>query len=104
MIEGSGSISLTSGSGSGDRRSKNMWVRIRNTGNWKSGLITHLQKGELGLPLFYHDLLFAAPLLGQGLGKVLHLESNLGNDKRVFRRRKISERGKKTTKINKRTD
>jgi hypothetical protein len=30
MIEGSGSIPLTSGSGSG--RPKNMWIRIRNTG------------------------------------------------------------------------
>ncbi len=35
MIEGSGSIPLTSGSGSGFRRPKNMWIlwiRIRNTG------------------------------------------------------------------------
>ncbi len=30
MIEGSGSIPLTNGSGS--RRPKNMWIRIRNTG------------------------------------------------------------------------
>ncbi len=47
---------------------------------WRSGLIAHLQKGELDLPLLDHDLLFAAPLLGQGLAKVLDLESNLGND------------------------
>ncbi len=32
MIEGSGSIPLTSGSGSGSGRPKNMWIRIRNTG------------------------------------------------------------------------
>jgi hypothetical protein len=35
MIEGSGSIHLTSGSGSGSGRPKNMWIRwirIRNTG------------------------------------------------------------------------
>ncbi len=31
MIEGSGAIPLTSGSGSGSRRPKNMWIRIRNT-------------------------------------------------------------------------
>jgi hypothetical protein len=35
MIEGSGSIPLTNGSGSGSRRPQNMWIRwirIRNTG------------------------------------------------------------------------
>jgi len=35
-IEGSGSIPLTSGSGSGTGRPKNMWIRwirIRNTGH-----------------------------------------------------------------------
>ncbi len=47
----------------------------------KRSKVAYLQKGELGLSLLNHDLLFAAPLLGQGLGKVLHLESNLGNDK-----------------------
>ncbi len=31
MIEGSGSIPLTSGSGSGSLWPKNMWIRIRNT-------------------------------------------------------------------------
>jgi hypothetical protein len=41
LIEGSGSIPLTNGSGSGSRRPKNMWIRwirIRNTGKkarWK---------------------------------------------------------------------
>jgi hypothetical protein len=35
MIEGSGSIPLTSGSGSG--RPKNMWIRIRNTDKNSSG-------------------------------------------------------------------
>ncbi len=37
MIEGSGSIPVTNGSGSGSRRPKNMWIRfrirIRNTGS-----------------------------------------------------------------------
>jgi hypothetical protein len=32
MIEGSGSITLTNGSGSGSRWPKNTWIRIRNTG------------------------------------------------------------------------
>jgi hypothetical protein len=31
MIEGSGSKSLANGSGSGSRRAKNVWIRIRNT-------------------------------------------------------------------------
>jgi hypothetical protein len=31
MIEGSGSIPLTNGSGSRSRMPKNMWIRIRNT-------------------------------------------------------------------------
>jgi hypothetical protein len=57
-------------------------IRMRN---WKRWIIAHLQQGELDLPLLDHDLLFAAPLLGQGLAKVLDLESNLGNDKRVFK-------------------
>jgi hypothetical protein len=38
MIEGSGSIPLTSGSGSGSWRPKNMWIRwirIRNTAGGK---------------------------------------------------------------------
>ncbi len=34
MIEGSGSIPLINGSGSGSRRPKNMWIRIRNTGGY----------------------------------------------------------------------
>jgi hypothetical protein len=75
-------------------------IRMRN---WKSDLIAHLQQGELDLPLLDHDLLFAAPLLGQGLAKVLHLESNLGNDKKVFTRGKRCKRGKNTTK-NKKTN
>jgi hypothetical protein len=32
MIEGSGFITLTNGSGSGYRKPKNTWIRIRNTG------------------------------------------------------------------------
>jgi hypothetical protein len=31
-VAGSGSIPLTNGSGSGSRRPKNRWIRIRNTG------------------------------------------------------------------------
>jgi hypothetical protein len=65
--------------------------------NWKSGLTAHLQKGELDLPLLDHNLLFAAPLLGQGLGKVLHLESNLGNEKSL-KEAKICKTGKNTAK------
>jgi hypothetical protein len=48
---------------------------------WKRWIIAHLQQGELDLSLLDHDLFFAAPLLGQGLAKVLHLESNLGKEK-----------------------
>jgi hypothetical protein len=51
VIEGSGSIPLTDGSGSGSRRPKNMWIRwiriwIRNTG-LKDGLASLLQHARV---------------------------------------------------------
>ncbi len=49
MIEGSGSIPPTNGSGSGSRRPKNTWIRIRNSGwnhrkqmSWKGLVIVDL--------------------------------------------------------------
>jgi hypothetical protein len=44
MIEGSGSIPLTSGAGSGSWRPKNMWIRIRNTA---SELLSEFYTGTL---------------------------------------------------------
>jgi hypothetical protein len=38
MIKGSGSIPLTNGSGSGSRRPKNTWIRIRNSGLENEGV------------------------------------------------------------------
>jgi hypothetical protein len=38
MIEGSGSISLTNGSGFGSGRPTNIWIRIRNTGTNNAGI------------------------------------------------------------------
>jgi hypothetical protein len=47
MIEGSGSITLTNGSGSG--RPKNLWIRIRNTAALK-------KKGDIATRGQQHNL------------------------------------------------
>ncbi len=62
MIEGSGSIPLTSGSGSGSRRPKNKWIRwiriwIRNTGSHKT----------VWLKVFYY---FCLLIEGYGSGSI----------------------------------
>ncbi len=65
MIEGSGSIPLTSGSGSG--RPKNMWIRIRNTG----------KEPELELGAVIHDF-------GCGSGRKLNIGSLVRLTKRLL--------------------
>jgi hypothetical protein len=72
MIEGSGSIPQTSGSGSG--RPKNMWIRIRNTGynpehfgelEWEASGDKQCQHRErIGWPLPHHTDVFATRLPG----------------------------------------
>jgi hypothetical protein len=65
MIERSGSIPLTSGSGSG--RPKNMWIRIRNTGeDFRKNEKTHSKFGQISefLPNMTTTTFFAQKGIG----------------------------------------